>query len=216
MSGSLIAPLFNIGPRISAQVLGLPYDQYRANSASNPTASARKIATIPVWVTADSKGMGNRPFVYAKPVAYAMLDPTVVAVGDYLIGGFGTFFIASVDGLMPTQIVRCNQTITVSRPGGEAIGAGYYGGAEGATLSPLMTAWPASVIQGTKGEVGEAKLPGDTRLAWVAVLLPAYAGVQILPGDWIATAQGTPMVYTISSCELTPLGWRLSAATAVG
>jgi hypothetical protein len=207
--------LFNIGPRISAQVLGIPYRQYRPNGSYMPLNFGNLVATIPVWITADSKGMGNKPFVAKNPVAYAMVDPVTVAVGDYLVGDFGTFFIASLDSLMPTQVVRCNQTITVSRPNTQATGENFYGGVQDSTSTPILAEWPASVIQGTKGEVGEVKLPGDTRMSWVAIMLPPTRDEQILPGDWISTDQSTAMFYTVSACELTPLGWRLSASTAV-
>lgn len=213
MSGTQIGLLFNIGPRISAQVLGLPYQQYRPNGSYQPLNFGNLLATIPVWITADAKGMGTRPFTYAKPVCFGMFDPVVVNDGDYFVGPFGTFFVASSDGVMPMQLVRCNQTVTVSRPTDGPVGSSFYGGV--AVGSTLLTSWPASVIQGTKGEKGETALPGDTRLAWAAVLLPSTGDVEILPGDVITTEQTTPMIYTVSSCELTPLGWRLSAATAV-
>jgi len=35
-----ITPLFNIGPRISAAVLGSPYSQYRAATAFLPISAA--------------------------------------------------------------------------------------------------------------------------------------------------------------------------------
>lgn len=215
MSGTQIAQLFNIGPRISAQVLGIPYQQYRPNGSYMPLNFGNFVATIPAWITADAKGMGNKPFVAKNPVAYAMVDPDTVEVGDYLVGDFGTFFIASLDSLMPTQIVRCNQTVTVSRPSTKPVGVDFYGGAEGSTSTPILVEWPASIIQGTKGERGEVNLPGDTRVAWVAIMLPVTGNAQILPGDWITTDQTTAMVYTVSACEITPLGWRLSASTAV-
>jgi len=208
--------LFQIGPRISGQILGSPYAQYRPSGASNPIQAGNLLGNIPAWITADARGNGDRPFAPAKPTAYAMVDPALTQVGDYLIGPLGTFFIASQDVPMPIQAVRCNYTITVARPGSGAPSTGYYyGGVISVDVSPILTAWPASVIQGTKGEGGEIKLPGDTRLAWVAILMPSVGGVEILPGDWITDSEGTPMQYTVSSRELTPLGWRLSASTAV-
>jgi hypothetical protein len=215
MSGSQIAPLFNIGPTIAGQILGLPYQQYRANGSCMPLNFGNLVGTIQAWITSDRAGKGSKPFVAKDPIAYGMFDPTVTVVGDYLVGPLGTFFIASQDVPMPIQVVRCNQTITVMRPSAEAIGDNFYGGAESVTGTPMLSEWPASVIQGTKGETGEVKLPGDTRLAWVAIMLPSVAGVQILPGDWILTGQSTIMEFTVSSCEITPLGWRLSAASAV-
>lgn len=215
MNGDLIAPLFNIGPRISAQVLGTGYAQYRASGPSDPTDSGKLVATIPAWITSDAKGMGGRPFSHAKPVCYGMVDPNVVNVGDYLIGNFGTFFVISKDGVMPTQLVRCNKTVTLSRPQPGTPDPEYYGGMIESDYAPILTNWPASVLQGTKGEAGEVKLPGDVRLAWAAVLLPPTGGVEILPGDRITTNEATPMRYTVSGRELTALGWRISAATAL-
>ena len=208
-----ILPLFQIGPRITGEVLGSPYSQYRPAGANNPTGSP--LATIPAWITADAAGKGLKANSYGKPVWYSMHDPAVTQVGDYLIGPLGTFFIASQDVPMPIQVVECNRTLSLSRPGGAAPGAGYYGGETAAALSPLAATWPASVLQGTKGEKGEVALPGDTRLSWVVILLPAIPGVQILMGDVLTSADTTPQYYTVSSTELTSLGWRLTAELAV-
>ena len=209
-----ILPLFQIGPRITGEVLGSPYSQYRATGANNPTGGA-PLATIPAWITADADGKGTKPPAYGKPVWYSVHDPAVTQVGDYLIGPLGTFFIASQNVPMPIQAVWCNKTVSMSRPGAASPGAGYYGGVAAATVTPLMANWPASVLQGTKGEKSDVSLPGDTRDAWVVVLLP-YAGVELLPDDWILTNDAAPLQYTVSSVELSPLGWRLTASTARG
>jgi hypothetical protein len=214
MSGPFTS-IFQIGPRITASILGSPYAQYRPSGANNPTASGNLLRSIPVWITGDKQGEGTIPFTPAKPIAFGMFDAALTQVGDYLIGDFGTFFISSQDVPMPMQLVSCNQTVSLSRPGSPQPGANFYGGAATAALTPLMAGWPAALLKGTKGDKGEVQLPGDTRLAWADIMLPATSGVEILPGDWITTAQGTPMIYTISSCEITALGWRLSASSAV-
>ena len=210
-----ITPLFQIGPRITAQVLGSPYQQFRPTGANNPT-SGSPLATIPAWLTADQAGKGTRAQGYGKPVWYSMHDPAVTQVGDYLIGPLGTFFIASQDAPMPFQAIECNKTLSLSRPGAASPGAGYYGGGAAQTITPLASAWPASVLQGTKGEKGDVQLPGDTRLAWVVILLPVIPGVQIVMGDWLVSDDATPQTYTVSSSELTALGWRITASSAVG
>ena len=71
-----------------------------------------------------------------------------------------------------------------------------------------------AVTQGTKGDAGEMKLPGDTRLGWVSILVPSVSGVQVRSGDVVTDAQALPQRYTISGVELTALGYRITAALA--
>jgi hypothetical protein len=194
-----------------------PFAQYRANGASNPLSN--QIGTLPVWVTADPSLMGERAFNRAKPdEVYAGLDPDLTDPGDYLVGATSvnnnveTFFIASQDSPMPTRLVLCNSVLTISRPTKSAPGASAYGGNISANETPVMTGWPCSIIQGTKGEAGVSKLPGDVRAPWFTCLLPSYQSVQIKSFDIAVDAHGTR--YVISSTELTAMGWRLTLSYA--
>jgi len=76
----------------------------------------------------------------------------------------------------------------------------------------LMTAWPASVLQGAKGEKDGAVLPGDVRLPWWAILLPAFPGVTLRSADIIT--DDIDRRFIISSAEKTDLGWRITAMQA--
>jgi hypothetical protein len=216
MSGTVIAAVWPIGPRIVGQVLGLPFAQYRPTGTGPAIAPGNLLGTIPAWITADAKLMAATPFAYGKPVGYAGVDPAATRPGDFLVGSltFGgaadTFFIASQDIPAPIQVVICNQVLTVTRPIDETPGAGAYGGARRTSGAPLLTAWPASVIQGKNPAPGELHNPGDTKLPWVAILLPP--GVpQLRMGDVIRDAQPEPNFYTVANAEQTALGWRLSA-----
>jgi hypothetical protein len=74
----------------------------------------------------------------------------------------------------------------------------------------LATAWPISQLQGTKGEKGVTNLPGDVRMPWIAILVPTIpGGVVLAEGDRMRDDLGR--AWTLSSCELNPLGWRLTA-----
>ena len=136
-------------------------------------------------------------------------------MGSLTLGGAAdTFFIASQDIPAPIQVVLCNQVLTVARPIDETPGAGAYGGAKRTSGAPLLTAWPASVIQGKNPAPGELHNPGDTKLPWVAILLPP--GVpQLRMGDVIRErAAGTERLYRrqrrADSTRLARfrLGWR--------
>ena len=213
MSASILAT-FNLGPQITASIIGSPYQQYRPQGANNPTASGNLIRSINAWITADDKAAGSKAFNYGKPVMFGMFDPTVTAVGDYLVGPLGTFFIASQDVPAPMQIVRCSHTLNLSEPG-QAVGFGKqepYGGDQRATENVLASAWPASVVQGSRGEGGTSRLPGDTRMPWFVVLLPAISGVTIRNNLILTDENG--LRYVISSFETSALGWRLTALLA--
>jgi len=53
--------------------------------------------------------------------------------------------------------------------------AGAWPGDITADETALITGWPASIVQGTKGEKGEVNIPGDIRLSWFNIILPPGA-----------------------------------------
>jgi len=142
-------------------------------------------------------------------------DPVSAAIGDYIIGLEGTLFVAALQPLLPIFMVSCNRTINFLRPASaDGVGAlGYNGADDDASEQVLMSGWPASVQQGTKGEKGDAILPGDARSPWWSVLVPGVAGITLRSSDIITDDLNRR--YTISSAELTDLGWRLTAMQAV-
>ena len=114
---------------------------------------------------------------------------------------------------LPILMVECNRTLTVLRPEQQTgVGAVGYGGNTSAGETTLMQGWPASVLQGTKGEKTEAALPGDNRTPWWSILMPAFAGVILRTADIMTDELNRR--YIISSAELTDAGWRLTAMQA--
>ena len=157
----------------------------------------------------------GKPNKYGHPTWFGLFDGALTKPGDYLTNASdGTFFIAAQQQALPILLVQCNRTINVLRPQQQAgVGALGYGGDTAANETTLMTAWPASVLQGTKGEKGDAILPGDVRSPWWAILLPAYPGVTLRAADIITDELSRR--YVISSAELSDLGWRITAMQAV-
>ncbi|MBM2884096.1 hypothetical protein JFK97_06800 [Chromobacterium phragmitis] len=158
----------------------------------------------------------NQEFRYARPNKYAtptwngVFDGTPCKVGDYITGPSGTFFIAAMQQALPILVVDCNRTISILRETrADGFGQLPYGGDTPDIEQPLMAGWPASVLQGPKGEKNETGLPGDVRTPWWAILLPAWPTVTIRTSDIIADDLGRR--YIVSSAELTDLGWRLTA-----
>jgi len=214
MSGAQIGQLFNIGPQIVGQVLGLPYQQYRPTTANNPLGVGNLLGTINAWITPDGSGKALKAAAYGKPVWFGLFDPTITMPGDYLVGPLGTFFIASQDVPQPMQVVLCNHTVSITRPAPmSGVGAlSGYGGDQRSNETPVSALWPCSMLQGTKGEIGATKLPGDAKMPWSTVLLPPIPGVVLRNND-IMTDENN-FRHIMSSTELSALGWRLTSMLA--
>ncbi|MEX3933276.1 hypothetical protein AB4Y32_15985 [Paraburkholderia phymatum] len=195
----------------AAKYIGPAYNLYRPTSATNPLGNG-PIATLNASFNAQDMTYG-KPNIYGKPLWYALVDGTQTQVGDYLINAGKTFFIAAMQDTLPILAVECNRTLSIHRPAQQgAVGAVGYGGNTASTETMLMQGWPASVLQGTKGEKNETNLPGDVRTPWWAILLPAIAGVTLRTSDTIT--DDLSRRYVISSAENTDLGWRITAQQA--
>ncbi|WP_250266067.1 hypothetical protein, partial [Rhodovastum atsumiense] len=180
---------------IAASKIGQPYAMYRPASATAPMAAQAGTVAAAFKPMGKAFGAPNTP---QNPWFDGHMDLSVVQRGDVLVGPGGTFFIWQMVPLGATLCVQCNATVTVSRPGQPATGDDYYGGNATADEVVLMSGWPASVLQGTKGERGDLSLPSDVRMPWKTILLPAWTGAQIRNGDIITTAEDRPMRYVVS------------------
>jgi hypothetical protein len=191
--------------------IGPVFSLFRPSDPLNPLGFG-PIATLNASFNAEDMAYG-RPNKYGKPTWYCLVDGTQTQVGDYLINATQTFFIAAMQPILPILAVDCNRTINVLRPQQQTgLGAVGYGGDIDANETPLMTGWPASVLQGTKGEKNEVNLPGDVRNPWWQILMPAFPGVVLQSADIITDDIGRR--YIVSSAELTDLGWRMTAMSA--
>jgi len=212
MDAGRLQQLIYKGYGTAATHIGPCYSLYRPTSAANPIAPTTLLGTLNASFNAMDMKYG-KPNVYGKPLWYALLDGTVTQVGDYLVSNDKTYFIAAMQTTLPILAVDCNRTLNIFRPQQQtAAGENPYGGTIDSNQTELMTAWPASVLQGTKGEKDGAVLPGDVRLPWWAILFPAYPGVTLLTADIIT--DDIDRRYIISSAELTDLGWRCTAIQA--
>lgn len=208
----------------SARRVGIPYDIYRPSSVANPLAAGNKLGTIKAAFAVHSSGNFNfaKPSDYKGPMFHALLDGAQVQVGDYLNDPatvFGPFFIASMNPIVPILAVQTTRVITIFRPDGVAskvIGVSGYGGTVASTANAnetaIMTAWPASVLEGSRG-TNAGLLPGDIGVGIWRVLLPARPGVLVLPGYLITDDAQNRMV--VRQAELTDLGWNIQAVQAL-
>ena len=218
MSGNSLASVWQIAPRIAAQVLGLPFAQYRPAGTGVALASGNQVGTVPVWITADSTLMAAKAFEYGKPEGYAAVDPALTQVGDYLVGSIvlgapaQTFFIAAQDIPGPIKVVRCNQVISVRRPIIAALPGlnPNYGGDTLPDQPDVITSWPASVLVTLRAVRGPIELPGDTGLGRWVIILPVIPGVEIRTSDIVVLGDADKSRGVVNAAEITVQGWRLA------
>jgi hypothetical protein len=212
MDGAFLQSKVYYGYAKSAQYIGQECSLYRATSAINPVSQTTLLGALNASFNAEDMTYA-KPRGYAKATWYCLVDGTQTMVGDYLVNDTQTFFIAAMQPLLPILAVLCTNTLNIFRPQQQtAAGVNPYGGTVDENQTELMTAWPGSVLQGTKGEKDGAVLPGDVRLPWWAILLPAYPGVTLRSADIITDDMNRRFI--ISSAELTALGWRVTAMQA--
>lgn len=206
MDGATLNSRIHAGYARVARYIGTTYAHYRPANASTPIAAGNKLADLPVSLNAQDPRY-SKPNSYGKALWFAVADGAQLAVGDYIEGAQGILFVAAVQPLLPILVVECNRTVSIRRPQQQTgVGAVGYGGDTDANEVALMTAWPASVLQGGNGD-RNALLPGDSRNPMFTVLLPHYAGVTLRIADLITDDLGGR--YVVASAELTDLGWRL-------
>lgn len=206
MDGPTIQARVFRGYAIAAAKIGFATDQYRPASASNPMAT--KLGTLQASFNAEDMKYG-KPNKYGKPTWFCIADGTQLQVGDYLVQGTSTYFVAAMQPLLPILAVECNRTVTVYRPQQQAgVGAVGYGGNTAANQTAIATNWPVSLLQAAKAANNPMNLPGDGKQATWALLMPAIpGGVVIKNDDIIADDLGNR--YLVYSAELTDLGWRM-------
>lgn len=193
----------------AAQRIGASYQFYRPSGGTFPGGPT---SALPVSLNAEDMKYG-RPNKYGKPTWFALFDGTSVQAGDYLVGPQGTFFVAAMQPVLPILVVECNRVasfIRASQP--TTLGAQGYGGMTHETEAAYASGVPCSILQGIKGEKNDAGLPGDTRLPWWSILVPAVVG-DVRYGDLIE--DDLDRRYVVSSAELSDLGYRITAAQAV-
>lgn len=167
--------------------------------------------TLKVSLNAEDMKYG-RPNKYGKATWYALVDGTDLDVGMYFKGDGGTFFIATMQALLPILVVECNRLVSIWRPfSAGQDGQAPYGGNTSKNETLLISGRPCSILQGTKGEKSEAQLPGDARSPWWTILIPEV-GVDIRLDDIMKDDRGVR--YVLSSIELTDAGYRCTAMQA--
>ncbi len=200
------------GLGIAARHVGETTDAYRPSCASYPLSKKNRFLRLPAAFLPKS-GDTKQTNSYGIAEWYGIFDASYTKPGDYLVVGNRTFFVAAQDPLLPVLCVLTNCTISITRPDMQISTAlNPYGGYQSTAASSVMEGWPASVLGITGRGEPAARLPTDQTVPHLAILLPAWPSTLISPGDLISDDLGRSA--TVTSSELTELGWRLCAKMA--
>lgn len=213
MNRSGIAERVAHGYAIAARVLGSAYRIHRPSPTGIAIGAATYLGEVMSAISDDLSFASREKWGSVGKVA--VMDLSRVAVGDYLTGEDGIFFVSAVPAFGPGQVVACNRTLTVTRPSPGTAGDAYYGGDVRAAEVALLSGWPGAVVQAGGTTSADVGLPGDIRAPGWTIYLPASATAQLRSSDVVEDDQTRPMRYIVGSAEETDLGWRLRAQQAV-
>jgi hypothetical protein len=203
-----------------ARVLGAACTLYRAAGPDHPLRGNNVVMRLHA-AFAPLKGGWDRPVPHGHPLWQGVFDGAYVRAGDYLhraesrpgAADGGVWFVAALQPLLPALCVRASRVVDFSRPAAPAsAGVNDYGGVGDSASEPLLSNWPASVLDAGAGGAYQANLPTGTALGAWDVLLTGYAGVTLRAGDHMSDDLGRTGV--VAAAELSELGWRLHVTQA--
>jgi hypothetical protein len=212
MNGRKLQDRLHLGLGFSARHIGQTTDAFRPSGPFHPLDVQNRFLRLPAAFISAS-GKIDHADEYGDVLWYGIFDGSYTRPGDYLIMGWGRFFIASQAPLLPILCVRTNRTISIAQPKMQTgIAGNSYGGYISGDSLSLIDGWPASVLGETRSSHSNADLPTDQVVPYWNVLLPSPPGVVLSPGDIITDDLGRTAI--IAGSELTDLGWRISAKMA--
>ncbi len=217
MDGATLQAKIYAGYAKAAQRIGLPYDVFRPTSTDDPLSGVNWVANVNAAFTIHSASQFafDKPSDHKNSLYHCLADGSQLQIGDFLTNeaADGTFFIASMDAAVPIFAIECNNVLSAWNPGPSlSIGANGYSGTNPGNETAILTAWPASVLLGSRA-TRDQQLPEDAGFGSWRIMMSAYPGVVIRPGTILTDDQNRRMVVQVA--ELQDLGWRIDATQAV-
>lgn len=199
----------NKGYNKAAFHLGTPFVQYRPQTSGPVLVNANMVQELYLGFDKSSNFDFLQPQDYNNAKYYALVDLTLVEIGDYFYDfDKRTFFVANIEPIKPAELMLCNHTISLYHPTGNPSTYGGYGGITAPTLK--FSGWPVVLLPGTKGESNEARTPGSIRAPWGVMQVPRVPGITIDEYDLVIDEGQRRFI--VSQASLAKEGWWCSMA----
>lgn len=201
----------------AAQRLGTAHAVYRSADGNNPIQPANFLFNQLISIDQNYKYTSAKK--YGDPVWQFLPENGLVLQNyDYLVSPNGiNYFIVDIvpdDRLNPPTLVECNAIITISDPSNAPLtpGKNTYQAFNQETSPKILINCPASILQYTRMDSSNMKLPTSVRLPMYSILLPDFDGVNIKTGALIVDDSGRRL--SVITCEQTKktLGLRILAS----
>lgn len=195
----------------AAKRLGLQFDVYRSVTPVDPIVPVNLVANV--FSSFNVSWSYMKANKYGNAVYQACVDGRVIQLYDYLVGNGQIWFIASwktTQIILPILAINCNHTVKIERAAQDVTpDSDQYSGYNAVQPEILAAGLPCSILFSNKGTRNPEKLPTDTNLGFWTVLLPNLGGVVYKNRDIITDE--TNARYSVTTAELTDLGWRIAA-----
>ena len=204
MDGASLQAKIYAGYAKTALKSGRAYAQYRSASAITPIAPGNLLGNVNCLFAPNPNFV--LPHKYKIPARALYADGRLLAQRDILVGPYGTFYVGDMEPLLPMQMIRCNDSLSIQR-------LTYTGTTQ--ILTSLATAMPAFrqlklVSQKSVTGIGGAQT-ASTAISEFFFFLPIAASL-VREGDVIAGNDG--VVFTLDTVDDTEIGTVLTAHQA--
>ncbi len=122
----------------AAARIGFPCTVYRSASMLNPLVSGNVIASnfMASFTPTPEYMKYNKPHM---PDWMGMFDATTLQNGDWIVGTYGTFYLADIQGILPLPSIKCQIQASIVRPGYSVSGPAEQTEAAIASSFPLYS-----------------------------------------------------------------------------
>ena len=192
------------GMGAAARKLGAPFSVYRPKTAAEPLCSRNRIIKLFASFNPEDGRYTSAPG-FGHPIWWGVFDSAYTEPGDYLVGDTGTYFVCAQRPLLPVQCVLTNRIVGLIRAAAPAPGG--YSGLSAASASPVISGYPASLLEAAVRE-NDVGVRAQRFGGWVLLLPPRLLEAPQV-GDVVRDDTG--MTYAVGAAEQTVLGWRLLA-----
>lgn len=95
--------------------IGFPCTVYRSSSMVTPLGAGNIIATnfMASFTPTPEYTKYNKPHI---PDWIGIFDAKTLQIGDWIVGAYGTFYIADIQGILPIPAVKCDVQVGIVRP----------------------------------------------------------------------------------------------------